>query len=191
MTKLKYKNSGLIYSLMNNKFLVFFSNIIFQGIRYMSVGEKLYKISLTIFFSLIFFQIFRIISLSIFLGHLLNYVVNGQFYVVFRYLSSKRTMSYEDLHQFINLIDKYILIFKPKDILIIGSFSRGKMGKSSDLDVRLYHNESLTDSLKAYFMATILRASGLFIKFPIDIFCFSDCFITYFKCYTRSITTYN
>ena len=48
------------------------------------------------------------------------------------------------------------------------------MGKSSDLDIRLYHNDSLLDALKAYFMATILRASGLFMKFPIDIFCFSD-----------------
>ena len=174
MSKLKYKNKGVLYTILNNKFLVFLSNLIFQGLRYMSFGEKIYKLIITLIFSLIFFQFFNVVYISLILGHLFNYIFNGQFYVVFRYLSSKRTMRYEDLFEFIKLINKFIKIFNPKDILIIGSFSKGKMGKSSDLDIRLYHDGSFIDSLKAYFMATLLRASGLYMKFPIDIFCFSD-----------------
>lgn len=108
------------------------------------------------------------------IGHLINYILNGQFYVVFRYLSSKRTMSYNNLKDYLKLINKLTKIFSPKDILIIGSFSRGKMNKSSDLDIRLFHDSSFINSIKAYFMATLLRACGLIMKFPIDIFCFSD-----------------
>lgn len=174
MSKLKYQKKTLVHKFLNFKLIVFLSNIIFQGIRYMSFGEKLYKISVTLLLSLPFYFLFNNAYISIIIGHLLNYIFNGQFYVVFRYLSSKRTMSYGDLINYIVLINKLIKIFTPKDILIIGSFARGKMSKSSDLDIRVYHDSSFFNSLKAYFMATLLRAFGLIMKFPIDIFCFSD-----------------
>lgn len=174
MPKSKYQKKGIIYKILNFKSMVFLSNIIFQGIRYMSIGEKLYKISISLLLSLPFYFLFKNIYISLIVGHLLNYILNGQFYVVFRYLSSKRTMSYEDLINYVVLINKLIKIFSPKDILIIGSFARGKMSKSSDLDIRLYHDTSFFNSLKAYFMATLLRLFGLFMRFPIDIFCFSN-----------------
>lgn len=140
----------------------------------MSIGEKLYKIMVTLLLCLPFYFLIKNIYISLLLGHLLNYILNGQFYVVFRYLSSKRTMSYEDLNSYVALINKLIKIFSPKDVLIIGSFARGMMSKSSDLDIRLYHDSSFFNSIKAYIMATLLRACGLIMKFPIDIFCFSD-----------------
>ena len=174
MSKSKYQKKTLVNKFLNFKLIVFLSNIIFQGIRYMSYGEKLYKMSVTLLLSLPFYFLFNNTYISIIIGHLLNYIFNGQFYVVFRYLSSKRTMSYEDLINYVGLINKLIKIFTPKDVLIIGSFARGKMSKSSDLDIRLYHNSSFFNSLKAYFMATLLRAFGFIMKFPIDIFCFSD-----------------
>lgn len=143
--------------------------------RYMSLGELIYKIIITILFSIPFYLfLYENIYLSLIFGHLANYILNGQFYVLFRYLSSKRTMSMADLENYLGLIIKMSNIFKPKDILIIGSFTRGKMSKTSDLDIRLYHDSKLFNSLKAYFMATLLRLSGLFMRFPIDIFCFSD-----------------
>ena len=83
-------------------------------------------------------------------------------------------MSRDDLDDFISLVEKYIKIFKPLDVLVIGSFCRGKMSKTSDLDMRIYHKNDFISSLKAYMMATVLRFIGLWIKFPIDIFCFSD-----------------
>ncbi|MBT5491039.1 hypothetical protein HOK00_01655 [bacterium] len=140
----------------------------------MSLGEKIYKLSMTLAFALIVYVFLDNILSSIIIGHLLNYILNGQFYVVFRYLSSKQTMSKEDLDEYIGLIEKYIKIYKPLDVLVIGSFCRGKMSKTSDLDIRLYHKNDFQSSLKAYLMATTLRFIGLWIKFPIDIFCFSD-----------------
>lgn len=174
MTKKKYSGKGFFKKILNLKIIVFLSNFIFQGITYMSFGEKIYKISITLLFSLPFYFLNQNIYSSIMIGHLINYILNGQFYVVFRYLSSKRTMSYNNLKDYLKLINKLTKIFSPKDILIIGSFSRGKMNKSSDLDIRLFHDSSFINSIKAYFMATLLRACGLIMKFPIDIFCFSD-----------------
>jgi len=174
MPKVKYKDKSFLSYLLSFRLVVFLSNIVFQGIRYMSFGEKIYKISITIIFAMLVNFVIENIFISVIIGHLINYIVNGQFYVVFRYLSNKQTMSREDLDEYINLIEKYIKIFKPLDVLVIGSFCRGKMSKTSDLDIRLYHKSDLVSSLKAYIMATILRLIGLWIKFPIDIFCFSD-----------------
>ena len=174
MSKLKYKPHDFLTKILNLKIFVLFSNLLVQGIRYMSIGEKIYKISITIILTFCINPFIDNIYLSLLFSHFLNYIFNGQFYVLYRYLSSKRTMSYQDLENFILLIKKLINIFSPKDVLIIGSFSRGKMSKNSDLDIRLFHSGNFFQSLKAYLMATILRTCGLFMRFPIDIFCFSE-----------------
>lgn len=174
MPKIKYKDKSLLSKILSLKIVVFLSNIVFQGIRYMSFGEKIYKISITVIFTILVNLLVKNILISLIVGHLLNYILNGQFYVVFRYLSRNQTMSREDLEQYIEVIEKLIKIFKPLDVLVIGSFCRGKMSKTSDLDIRLYHKKDVISSLKAYLMATILRFLGLWMKFPIDIFCFSD-----------------
>ena len=174
MSKLKYKDTNILTKVLNLKLIVLVSNIVFQGIRYMSFGERIYKIAITILLALFVNGYIGNIFVSVVIGHLLNYILNGQFYVVFRYLSSKRTMSRKDLNEYVELLEKAIGLFKPKDILVIGSFCRGKMGKSSDLDIRLYHKDDFISSISAYIMATYLRFMGLILKFPIDIFCFSD-----------------
>jgi len=83
-------------------------------------------------------------------------------------------MSKKDLEEFIILIERLSVFFTPKDVLVIGSFCRGKMSLTSDLDIRLYHDSGFVSSIKSYLMASVLRFYGLKLKFPIDIFCFSD-----------------
>lgn len=174
MPKLKYKEKSILNSILSSRIVVFTSNIIFQGMRYMSIGERLYKISISIIFTILLNLIFNNIIISFIVAHLLNYIFNGQYYVVFRYLSSKQVMSRKDLDEYLNLMKEEMTNKNIKDILIIGSFSRGKMSSTSDLDIRIYHNTNLIDSLKAYFFATKLRFYGLIMKFPIDVYCFSN-----------------
>lgn len=174
MQKVKYKNQNIITYLLSFRIIVLLSNIIFQGIRYMSFGEKIYKISFSLILAGLLNILINNIVISLIIGHMINYILNGQFYVLFRYLSNKRTMSRNALIEFINIIENYTRLFSPLDILVTGSFCRGKMTKSSDLDIRIYHKGDLISSLKAYTMATTLRFIGLFSKFPIDIYCFSD-----------------
>jgi L-malate glycosyltransferase len=174
MPKIKHKDHAITSKILNLRLAVLLSNIIFQGIRYMSLGEKIYKISITLLFAFLVNIFLQNVVLSLVTGHFLNYIFNGQYYVVFRYLSSKRTMSKKDLEGFITLIERLNIFFTPKDVLIIGSFCRGEMSLTSDLDIRLYHDSGFLPSIKSYLMATTLRFYGLKRKFPIDIFCFSD-----------------
>lgn len=174
MPKIKYKEEGYLSIILNFKLLVFLSNFIFQGVRYMSQGERVYKISITVVFATLLFFLIDNIFLSILIAHSINYIINGQFYVVYRYLSSKPTMSVEALNRYVKIIEDLAARFKPLDILIIGSFCQGRLSRTSDLDIRLYHKADFLSSMQAYVMATLLRFAGLWIKFPVDIFCFSD-----------------
>lgn len=174
MPKIKYKNDSVINSLLSSRIIVLISNYVFQGFRYMSFGEKVYKFLVTIIFSIITFFFINDFLISLLIGHTLNYILNGQFFVVYRYLFSGRTMSNEKLIEYLKLIEMNIDSYGLKDILFTGSFCRGKMSKTSDLDLRIYHKSDFISSIKAYFFATKLRFMGLTLKFPIDVFCFSQ-----------------
>ena len=41
MSKLKYKPHDFLTKILNLKIFVLFSNLLVQGIRYMSIGEKI------------------------------------------------------------------------------------------------------------------------------------------------------
>jgi hypothetical protein len=148
-------------------------NIIFQGILYMSLGEKLYKVLITLLLALLFNAVCDNFLTSIIFGHLLNYILNGQFYVVHRFVDSSASMKKDDLVNYFLFVDKAINMFRPLDVLIIGGYSRGIIKRTSDLDMRIYHSNTVLGSTKAYLMATVLRFHGLITRFPIDVFCFS------------------
>ena len=147
MSKLKYNTSNLLNKILNLKVLVLLSNLIFQGIPYMTFGEKLYKISITLFFALMFYLMMGDIILSLCFGHVLNYIVNGQFFVVYRYIGKKDTMNFSILKDFLLLIQRQSEIFNPIDILFTGSFSKGTMSRQSDLDIRIYHKAGFVNSV--------------------------------------------
>jgi len=174
MPKLKYLDKSILARFLNIRILVLLSNIVFQGMRYMSFGERIYKIVLSLLLTVPCYLLIGDFFVAFACGHSLNYVFNGQFYVAFRYLSSKKVMSKLELIRFIKLIESFSKKYEVCDVLFIGSFCRGRMSATSDLDIRVYHNSDLISSVKAYLMATFLRFYGLLYKFPIDIFCFSD-----------------
>ena len=171
--KKKYKSTGIIYQILNYRILVIFAGFTFQGIRYMELGEKMYKIGLTIFFAGFIYYITEQLLFSLFLGHLINFLVNGQLFVLSRYISNKQTMNKKKLLWAINVIYNNARSNRIKDILFFGSFSRGKMSSLSDLDVRVYHSGGLS-SILTYIMATKLRLIFFLGQFPIDIYCFSN-----------------
>ncbi len=174
MAKTKYSNSGFIYSILNTKLVVLLSNVIFQGSRYMELGELLYKLSITIFFSLFFFSIGADVLLSIVVAHLVNYIFNGQFFVVYRYLFSSNVLTKEKVSYIFNFSCQLSKSRYIKDVLFIGSLCRNELKRSSDIDIRIFHHHGLIPSLYAYTQATKLRYYGMVYKIPVDVFCFSD-----------------
>lgn len=174
MPKLKFSDKSIVARVLNIRALVLLSNIVFQGIRYMSFGERIYKIVLSLLLSVPCYLLIGDFLVAIACGHSINYIFNGQFFVAFRYLSSKQVMSKIDLIRFIKLIEGLARKFAVLDVLFIGSFCRGRMSSTSDLDIRIYHKSDLISCVKTYLMASLLRFYGLLYKFPIDVFCFSD-----------------
>lgn len=174
MSKVKFKGDSFFDKLLSFKMIVLLTNFVFQGIRYMSIGEKIYKIAFTFIFFIPIYSLSSSVLISIFSGHLINYLVNGQFFVTSRYLFDKQVMQLDRLDEFLLLVAKLARLYNVNDVLIIGSFSRGRMSKTSDLDIRVFHSSGLLSSIRAYFCATQLRLMGLVLRFPVDIFCFSD-----------------
>jgi len=174
VSKLKFMDSSFLKSLLNNKLMVFLSNFVFQGMRYMTVGELVFKLMFTCVFAIVFYMLLDSFLWAIFLGHVTNFALNGQFFVLARYLFSSDAISTSQLNEFIDIIDKSYKWFGIEDVLIIGSFCRVEMGRTSDLDLRIWHGTDIQSSTKAYLYAFFLRFISMFKKFPMDVYCFSS-----------------
>lgn len=174
MSKLKYKKDDWLHRLLSLKIAVFLTSLIFQGMRYMTWGERTYKITVTFIFALVFLAFGFSLFVALFFGHVLNYLLNGQFYVTYRYLWSKGIMDRNNLDYFLRLITTISKRWGLRDVLIIGSFCRGSMSVRSDLDIRLFHESGVLPSIRAYWCASYLRFIAITRSFPIDVYCFSN-----------------
>lgn len=174
MAKTKYAKSGVIYWLLNLKVAVLLSNLVFQGARYMEFGELLYKLSITIVLSIFLYLSGLGLFASFVLGHLGNYIFNGQFFVVYRYLFASKVLTTDKFNYVLNSCASLCKSHHIRDVLFIGSLCRNTLKESSDIDIRIFHRSNITSRLFAYSYATKLRFLGLLYRVPVDVFCFSD-----------------
>lgn len=174
MPKLKYDREGLVYHLLNNKVVIILSNFIFQGMRYMSFGERLFKLLFTLFPAIVFFLYTGMFILGVFIFHSINFLLNGHYFVLYRYFGKKSTISKQSLKTFLIFIDNNINHYQISEVLIYGSFCRDAMKPTSDLDIRIYHESDFKHALLAYFFGLKLRFWGFITKFPVDAYCFSN-----------------
>ncbi|OLQ76112.1 hypothetical protein BIT28_19045 [Photobacterium proteolyticum] len=174
MAKIKYARRGLLYAILNLKIMVLLSNVLFQGARYMEFGELLYKLSITIFLSTALYFSGLDVFFSICLGHVGNYIFNGQFFVVYRYLFASKVLTKSKVEYVLDCCSNLSDSKHIRDVLFIGSLCRNTLKESSDIDIRIFHNSGLISSLFAYCQATKLRFLGLIYRVPVDVFCFSN-----------------
>lgn len=159
--------------LANNRIVIALRNFIFQGFMYMSWAERVYKIA----FSLIIVTLLSNslgILVALFVAHFLNYLLNGQFFVLARYLFSSTLMTRRKILKVVNLCDKLKRSFGILDVLVTGSGSRNAMSGRSDLDLRVYHHSDFFSVVKALVYANILRAYGTLIGCAVDVYSFND-----------------
>jgi len=155
------------------------SNWTFQGILYMDRSECLFKLIVDAFFFilnlvalLLFFPNLNIIIKIIiaFIGsHTINWIINGQLFVVLKNLKKSIT-SYSC---FIEYAQKLEIRGQNNNsisaIIIYGSLSKKKLTIFSDLDVRVLRRNGLRNTIIANIFVMKERTRAFYHKFPLDI----------------------
>ncbi|MXO47494.1 hypothetical protein GRI69_04390 [Erythrobacter vulgaris] len=171
MAEKKYKFAN---RLINKPIPVLISYMIFQGVLYMTPGERLFKVLVTIIFAVLFYAAGIGLLWSFVAGHFANFFVNSQIPVMLRYLGLARALSMRDVTRIIEKLAETAKAHGIREVLFYGSFCRGKMHSYSDIDIRLYHRSGLLSSARAYCYALKLRLWANINGLPLDVFCFSE-----------------
>ena len=162
-----------IKSSKHSRIILAVKNFMAQGMLYMEAEEVVFRLALTSLFavglalasSLNFF-------VCLFVAHFLSYLLNGQFFVLLRYLVVGEHLDKEK----INLAVAFLSVLHEKgrfeDVLVSGSGCRGEMSVTSDLDLRMYYRAGL----KCYFLCNIallqLRLYANWHSIPVDVYSF-------------------
>jgi len=171
VAKKKYKSCG---SILNHPAATVASYFVFQGMRYMTIGERSFKLALTLVFSLPFIAFGCDLLVSMLIAHGLNFLINGQIPVLMRYVVSDVGLTRRKVESALQKISSTARYWGVKDVLVFGSFSRFQMKSSSDLDLRMYHRPDPLSSVLAYCYAVYLRIWANWNFVPIDLYCFTD-----------------
>ena len=169
--KQKYSSRGKV---LNHPAFTVASYFVFQGTRYMSWGERSYKLGLTIVFALLLMFAGLHPLPALLFGHLLNFLLNGQLPVLMRYVLSDVDMTRAKVGKALEKLERTAGRFGVVDILVFGSFSRHSMKPTSDLDLRFYHRPDFLSAFLAYIYAAYIRLWANLNFIPIDVFCFSQ-----------------
>ncbi|MDC0585096.1 hypothetical protein OAO71_00235 [Planctomycetota bacterium] len=171
MAKKKYQKGN---PLRNHPVVTVLSYFIFQGMRYMTLGERWFKISITLTLALLLNLAGLHIGVALIVGHALNFVTNGQLPVLMRYVVSDIGLTHDRVRVALTKMQRTAPHFGIIEILIYGSFSRHVMTSTSDLDLRFQHRPGILPSVWAYCYATYIRIWANMSFIPIDVYCFTD-----------------
>ncbi len=171
----QYEDS-FIGKILQSRFGVIATNWVFQGMRYMNRYEVTVKLSLDVFIFVSLLLIFNgtsnvfILFVYLFISHSINWLLNGHFFTLMRYISPiPKTES--DFDCYVNelkvLGEKHMAI---DGIALYGSYCRGELHKFSDLDVRVIVLEGSVSGFKGALFCLKERTRAFFKTFPLDIY---------------------
>jgi predicted nucleotidyltransferase len=174
---------GIKNKIRNNdylKWILVITNWCFQGILHADRTEKLYKILFSVFGSILtgiflnsFFKIdiYALISLSFFLGHTLNWIVNCNFsgLIIHRLMISSVTKG--QLFDYLYVLEDKLK--GKKWVLYCGSFGsicRGKLKDSSDIDISIVRRPGLRNAMASIMFSVKEKKFADFKKIPLEIY---------------------
>lgn len=152
------------------------SNWLFQGMRYMNIYEVSLKLILDALPALLLIWWFGLrdvgwIVISILVAHTANWVLNGHFFVLMRYVRPvPKTPG--DFHRYVEALKgkaegaAYI-----DGVAIYGSYCRGQLHEHSDLDVRVIVNRGFINGVAGALFCCKERFKAFFMAFPLDVYC--------------------
>lgn len=170
ISKIHHNVSKGSYPLYIKVPILILSNWLFQGILYMDKTEKVFKLAIDALFTVVLVLFGVNIATSIIISHTLNWIFNGQIFVVFKNLKLIKTPK--------GKFDAYMERLKRKvknepSILwagVYGSLVRGEFKETSDLDVRLIRKPGFTNGVRACIFVMKERSWATFNRFPLDIY---------------------
>ena len=106
---------------------------------------------------------------SLYFAHTLNWILNGQLWVLSRYVYPMNLFEFYKISQFISVIEKLLSKVDVLDCIISGSLTEGKHHRNSDLDIRIIAG-NVRSAYVASLIAVYLRILAFFNLVPLDIF---------------------
>jgi len=150
--------------------ILILSGWLFQGILYMDKTEKVFKLTLDLLLTMIFMLVGISLIESIVISHTINWIFNGQVWVIFKNLKTLRTPK----RKFKKYLTRLrIHVGSEPSIVwagVYGSLVRGEFKETSDLDVRLIRKPGLINGVRACIFVMKERTWATFHKFPLDIY---------------------
>jgi predicted nucleotidyltransferase len=147
----------------------------FQNMLNMDLTELSFKIIIDILLTLIFslllsnwLPLVAAIILGVLLAHTLNFLFNGQIFVVLKHFGDV-THELSEFEQYIEAI-KNRLNKEPsiRWAAIYGSMTRGEMKTTSDMDIRLIRYPGFVNGIRACWFILLERTRAHLNRFPID-----------------------
>ena len=168
----------IVGNILKTRVAVIAANWVFQGMRYMNLYEIGLKMLLNVVIASLFIFLmlertsaFSVIIISIVISHTINWIINGHFFVLMRYVAPipKTELEFES---FIGKLKKAALEWKSIDsVAIYGSYCRGNLHEFSDLDVRVITHPGYFNAAKGALFCFLQRAIAFVSIFPLDIYC--------------------
>jgi len=172
--------------ILENKYLSwlqFFSNWLMQGIFHADLSEKLYKVTFTLFFSVLFFFIHKFyyglplsknILISFFYAHSINWIINCNFFVILvhriKWLKTSKVRLFEHLtsiqYRLKNMSNKQWLQYSVSH----GGICEGTLNNHSDIDVTLIRNPGFKNMILAILFYVKEKKYADIKGIPLDIF---------------------
>ena len=174
---------GIKATIRDNKWLSWLlvvSNWLFQGILHSDKTEKLYRVSFTLIFWISFSLIFfystdlatpAIIVIGFFIGHTLNWIVNGNFYSLIIHRLKLTSLSKNNLFDYLNRFEKKI----QKETWVLyaasfGSICRGALKDSSDIDISIVRRPGLKNAIKSLIFSVKEKKYADIKGIPLEIY---------------------
>ena len=126
-----------------------------QGCLYMVWPERIIKIAVGIIFFVIFYWAGVNLYLSVFLSHLINFLINAQSMIILRYFVKDICVTRDKTERFVAFVRKYGRYFAIRESIFFGSISRNEIRQTSDLDVRIFVRKGLNNALQGALSAVV------------------------------------
>lgn len=167
-----------INNLFKFKLFIIISNWAFQGMLYADKTERSFRLLLdaimilllSVIFTNVISNTYVVLVLSFFVAHTINWIFNGQLFVLARYMGIKpnkqdKFIGYAKELGFRARREKSILF-----VAVYGSMSRKELNATSDLDIRIIRKEGFLNGVKACSFGFLERLRAFFHKFPLDLY---------------------